>query len=178
MKKIYFIFFILLISTSFSAWILGGDRNKEEPIGFRGNFWGADVSSLYLREYSRAVPKYKIGNATGKVVYYTKRNENLNIGGAKIHKIEYGYWNDEILCEIFITVKGEGNFERLKRAVFENFGPGFSSIENIWIWKGTKTKIKLEFDRNSETGYLFMSPASPGKFIQEYEKKLASQAHF
>lgn len=173
-KSILFLLFLFTFNSY--CWIIG-EKRKEEPTGFRGHQWGEEISMLYLREYSRTVPKYSINGTSGKVVYYTKKNENLLIGGAKVEKIEYGYWNDEILIEVLIRVKGEFNFERFKKAVFETFGKGKSYLPDRWVWKGEKTQMKLTYDRNSQTGYLFMSPSFPSKFIQEYEQKIAQKSY-
>ncbi|MGB9677125.1 MAG: hypothetical protein ACPLZ9_00765 [Candidatus Ratteibacteria bacterium] len=162
---ILFLFFCPLL---FSFWQV----EEGEPTGFRNYPWGMEISSLYLREFSRSYPKYG-----GKVVYYTKKNENFKIAGAEVEKIEYGFWQDEVFCEVLITIKGRENFERLKRASIEKFGKVYTEIPgtNRITWKGKTTYIYLDFEESNQRGYLFMSVYPASKFISLYESNVAKK---
>ncbi|MCX7916938.1 MAG: hypothetical protein N2589_02270 [bacterium] len=170
MKKILIllIMFLFIPSLLFSFWKV----EEGEPTGFRNYPWGMENSSFYLKEFSRSFPKHG-----GKVVYYIKKNEDFNIAGAKVEKIEYGFWKDEVLCEVLITVKGKENFERIKRALIEKFGKGYSQIPgtNRITWKGKTTYLSLDFEESNQKGYLFMSPYPMSKFISMYENNIAKK---
>ncbi|MCM8785386.1 MAG: hypothetical protein NC827_04685 [Candidatus Omnitrophica bacterium] len=148
------------------------DVEEGEPTGFRNYTWGMEISSLYLREYSRTFPKLN-----GKVVYYTKKNEDLNLGGAKVESIEYGFWKEEVLCEVLIKFKGKENFERIKRALIEKYGKNYTSIPgtNRVTWKGKTTYLYIDFNESNQRGYLFMSPYPMRKFINIYESIVAKR---
>jgi len=167
LKKVS-VLFLFISSLLFSFWGV----EEGEPNGFRNYPWGMEISSLYLREFSRSYPKYG-----GKVVYYTKKNEDLNIAGTEVEKIEYGFWQDEVFCEILITIKGKENFERIKRASIEKFGKGYTQIPgtNRITWKGKTTYVYLDFEESNKKGYLFMSVYPVSKFISIYESNVAKK---
>jgi len=166
--KIFLILFLFTSSFLFSFW----NVEEGEPTGFRNYTWGMEISSLYLKEFSRSYPKYD-----GKVVYYTKKNEDLKLAGAEVEKIEYGFWQDEVLSEVLITIKGKENYERIKRATIEKYGKKYRSVpgENKIYWKGKTTYISLEFEESNQKGYLFMSPSPMSKFIKIYEDMVAKK---
>ncbi len=169
MKLKIFIFCLFFIPLSlYSFW----EVEEGEPTGFRNYFWGMEISSLYLREYSRTLPKLN-----GKVVYYTKKNEDLNLAGTKVESIEYGFWKEEVLCEILIRFKGKENFERMKRALIEKYGKNYTSIPctNRVTWKGKTTYLSLNFNESNQRGYIFISPYPINKFINLYESIVAKK---
>lgn len=171
MKRGKFLFFLFLIFSIpiYSFW----EVEEGEPNSFRGYTWGMPVYQLYLREYSRTQVKYN-----GKVVYYTKKNEDLFIGNAKIEKIEYGFWNDEILCEVLVSIRGKENFERIKRICIEKFGKNYRKVPGCdkIVWKGKTTYIFLDFNPTNGKGYLYMSPYPFQKFINTYEEIIANES--
>ena len=59
----------------------------------------------------------------GGLEIYTKKEEELFIGSAKLKRIEYAFWKGK-LVEVLIRTKGLVNFQCLKDAVFEKFGEG------------------------------------------------------
>jgi hypothetical protein len=170
MRKVknFLTLFLLTSSLLFSFW----NVEEGEPTGFRNYTWGMEISSLYLREFSRSYPKYD-----GKVVYYTKKNEDLKLTGAEVEKIEYGFWQDEVLCEILITIKRRNNYERIKRGLIEKYGKKYRRVpgKDRIYYQGKTTYISLEFEESNQKGYLFMCVYPMSKFIKIYENLVAKK---
>lgn len=170
MKKwqISLILILFIPSLLFSFW----NVEEGEPTGFRNYSWGMEISSFYLKEFSKSYPKYG-----SKVVYYTKKNDDLNIAGVEITKIEYGFYRDEVLCEILITFNGKENYERMKRALIEKYGRKYTMIPgtNRITWKGKTTYMYIDFEESNKKGYLFMSAYPMKKFINIYESNVAKK---
>ncbi|MCM8832296.1 MAG: hypothetical protein NC816_00005, partial [Candidatus Omnitrophica bacterium] len=104
-------------------------------------------------------------------------NEDLNLAGTKVESIEYGFWKEEVLCEILIRFKGKENFERIKRALIEKYGKNYTSIPgtNRVTWKGKTTYLSLNFNESNQRGYIFISPYPINKFINLYESIVAKK---
>jgi len=62
--------------------------SKKEPKGFRDIVWGADINSI---------PDMVLGREPyeGGIIYYTKKDEKLNIGVVDVKKIQYGFYKDK-----------------------------------------------------------------------------------
>ncbi|MFA7328974.1 MAG: hypothetical protein WC081_05675 [Candidatus Ratteibacteria bacterium] len=151
MRKILFIVLAFLAVGSFAFADPGEFKPGSEPDGFRGIKWETELSTLSGMKYLRTDP------TSGGIRQYTKKNDDLMIGGAKIESIEYGFWQGKF-CSVFIRTKGPTNFTNLREATFEKFGEGFQDNKYIknYGWFPKITKMVLGYDDASERGYLLM----------------------
>ena len=122
-------------------------KEGSEPEGFRGIKWGTDIKDLPGMEYSRIDP------SSGGIEVYTRKDDALVIGDSKIEKIEYSFWNGKF-SNVWIYTMGLRNWQKLKEAFFEAFGPGFQArIEKEdYLWLGEKTRIRIIYDVLSRQG--------------------------
>ena len=125
-RKLLLGFMLILILITGLASCKNRSSNKfnykpgSEPVGFRGIEWGTDISTLsgMVSEFS-----YYEGGQT-----YTRKNDDLTIGGAKIKKIEYDFWQGKFI-EVRVDAEDYTNFVDLKEATFEKFGEGDLNYE-------------------------------------------------
>ena len=152
-KKIWLIgLAILTIGVWSNISFAGGEfKPGSEPDGFRGNKWGMDISILKDMKYFGTNP------SCGEIKEYTKKNDNLRFVGAKLKRIEYGFWGGKFYS-VGGNTNGSVNWSRLKDAIFEKFGRGSQPNECIeyYNWFGSITKILLGYDKVSEEGFFYM----------------------
>ena len=86
-----------------------------EPDGFRGIKWETDISTLPDMKYFKTDPSF------GGMKGYIRKGDKLQIGAAKLKRIEYDFWHGKFLG-VLISTKGHTNWYSLKDAVFEKFG--------------------------------------------------------
>ena len=116
--------FVCIICISGIVFANPGEEFKSgsEPDGFRGIKWGQDVLTVQGLEYVKTDPSY------GGIQLYTRKGDELKIGGAQLESITYGFWKGKF-CVVSIDVKGSVNYYGLKDTVFERFGRGYQSNE-------------------------------------------------
>ena len=86
-----------------------GPRNVD---GFRGIKWGTNINSLEGMKEWGPVEDF---------IYFTKSNDKLRIGGARLNKILYMFWNN-LLAGVVIGTTGTKDFSAIKDAAFKKFG--------------------------------------------------------
>ncbi|MBA7543504.1 hypothetical protein ES705_35835 [subsurface metagenome] len=173
-KKIWLISLVALTIGLWSGLCFAGNyrprtgyyKPGSEPDGFRGNKWGTDIKTLKGMEYIGTDPSY------GGIKKYTKKNEDLRIGGAELGRIEYCFWRGKF-CNISIIIKGSTNWTGLRDAVFEKFGEGYKSNEFVenYFWNGGITSMLLKYNEFSKEGKLFMGSEKINKQQKTYEKQ-------
>ncbi|MFZ2633340.1 MAG: hypothetical protein WA081_22620 [Desulfosalsimonadaceae bacterium] len=164
-KITYLIFFSLIINLlSFPLVCFA------EVEGFRGIKWGTDFVTLTEMQYVRTDPSY------GGIKEYTKKSDELMIGGATLETILYGFWQGKF-SSVLIRVKGYSNFSSLKNATFEKFGSGFQSNRYIerYAWFGEQTTMLLNYSELLRTGELFMFSNEIESQQKKYEKDNAKK---
>lgn len=129
---------------------------KNEPDGFRGIKWETLPSSI---------PNLKLIKTDGNYKEYIKTDDTLQIGKAKIEKITYSFYKDQ-LEKVIIEVKGKENFDYLKEISFEKFGQGTKKNENEWVWEGNITSISLKYNNEENKGILQMVSEAMKKKIE------------
>ena len=141
-----------------------------EPDEFRGIKWGTDISTLSDMEYYVTNPSY------GGVKIYTRKNEGLHLGAAKLEGIYYYFWRGKF-CIVVIDTKGSINWTSLKEAVFEKFGWGSQPNEYIekYFWWSDITGMNLKYNEVSEKGELFMFSEKINKQQKAYNKQKAKE---
>jgi hypothetical protein len=121
------------------------------PDGFRDLVWGSKLSDI------TGMLKTETDTGLAGVVEFVRPNDVLKIGEAKLARIIYSFWHDQ-LYTVTIWTQNESNYKALRRAVFKRFGEGSrqkASIER-YIWSDRLTDRMLEFIKESEYGLLWM----------------------
>ncbi len=125
-----------------------------EPDGFGGTKWGTRKKKVkglkFLREDS----------LDGKI--YRKKKDNLRPWGVLFETLEYYFWDGKF-SQVKGKVRGEDNWELLKKALFDKFGYG--SMEKIpildgvegYAWTGKDTSISIERADRSDEGKMTIS---------------------
>ncbi|MBT9144615.1 MAG: hypothetical protein DDT42_00457 [candidate division WS2 bacterium] len=138
--------------------------------GFRSINWGTDISTLSDMRFIRTDPSY------GGIKMYSRKNDELKIGGAILESIKYGFWRDKF-SSVWIEIKGFTNFSALRNATVERFGPGDKSNSFIerYFWLGEKTGMILKYCKVFKEGFLFMSLKEIKEQQRQYEKDIAEK---
>jgi curli biogenesis system outer membrane secretion channel CsgG len=134
---------------------------KNQPDGFRNIKWGTNTGEI---------KNLKVIKEEGNQKECVKTDDVLQIGKAKLEKIIYSFYKDQ-LESVIIETKGKDNFENLKSATIEKFGEGKNKSENEWIWEGEITTIYLKYQPSDEKGILKMES-------EEIKKKIESDISF
>lgn len=165
--KIKFALSCLAISLlSACATTMSGFASMSLPTGFRDVSWGMNKSQIADIQYHHTDPSY------GGIELYTRKNDNLTIGSAKIDKIFYGFWNDQ-LSSVSIFVKNYDNWAGLKNAAFEKYGRGSQSNRFIerYFWTGEMTTIMLDYNEISKVGNLWLSSKEISEQKEAWQKE-------
>lgn len=120
---------------------------KNEPEGFRNIKWETNLSSIQ---------NIKVLKIDGEYKECVKTDDILQLKKAKLEKIIYRFFKDQ-LESVILETKGKENFDYLKEATIENFGPGIYKNENEWVWEGKVTTINLRYIPSEEKGILIMT---------------------
>lgn len=141
-----------------------------EPDGFRDIKWETNLKILPGMRHVGAHLSYK------GVEKYVKPGDDLTIGGAKLEKIEYLFWREKFFA-VEIHTKGFSKFDILKKVVFEKFGRGDQPNKSLerYIWKGSKTGMRLVYSKFFEKGILFIYSLKLDKEAKEYSQQKAKE---
>lgn len=166
MKRIALIIITLLITFASFPNCLLSETFQNEPDGFRGVKWGTDISQCKDMIYDGLDQSY------GGITVYTRKDDKLQIGDAKLDKIEYGFWRGKF-DSVNIITQGYANWSSLKDACFEKFGKGFQSNEYIekYAWFGDTTLILLTYNDISKKARLCICSKEISKQQEEYKEK-------
>lgn len=124
-----------------------------EPDGFRRIKWGTEFSTV-----EKDMKHIVTAPDDNELKIYTKKDDELRIGGAQLESIEYHFWKGKF-CAIKIYTKDIGNWLNLKKTTFEKFGTGFPKNDSTgewYIWDGEITVVNLIYDKTSQKGYLVL----------------------
>jgi len=137
------------------------------PGGFRNMVWGSDISSYSDLVYDSTDPSH------GGIKFYTKKNEDLQIGSATAEKIVYGFWREK-LFSVGVFVVGSINWEGLKSAAFEKFGSQPDPYLDSFYWSYGKTTITLDHTKNDK-GVGWLRSREMVKQQEAYERRKAKE---
>ena len=146
---------------------LSNFQKGSEPSGFRGIKWETDISALSGMEYLETNPNY-----VGGLKIYTKKGDDLRIGGAELVKIKYGFWRGKFYG-VTVYTKGYENWLGLKNATFEQFGKssyGVDTFEETYCWFGDIAAIIMGYDEIDKEGKLSIFSAEMNKEAKIKEK--------
>ncbi len=119
-----------------------------EPDGFDGIKWGT------LKKKVKGLKFLRDDSIDGKI--YKKKKGNLRQWGVPFETLEYHFWDGKF-SQIIGKVRGEYNWELLKKTMFNKFGNGFMEkmilLDGVegYVWEGKDTSISIERpDRSNE----------------------------
>ena len=143
MKRLLSILLLLIFTGSFAFTQPEAFKSGTEPDGFRGIKWGESITALK--------DMHQVWDG-GEKKFYERSGDSLEIGGAKLHRIVYTFWQgrfSEVRIEI---LKDYGNpqdefahFKTLRKVCFDRFGARrkifFGGEEYSWF--GDLSWVKL-----------------------------------
>jgi len=112
--RIILLFAILLGTLAFVqpvSYQPGNFKPGSEPDGFRGIRWGTPISLL-----DQMVQVWEEGDLR----YYEREGDVLEIGGAKLHKIIYVFWNDRFL--------------EARALILKNYDPSLARLSGFGVY--------------------------------------------
>ena len=143
MKKLLAAGLLLLFMGSF-AFTQPEDFNPgTEPDGFRGLKWGTPLSAL--------TDMHQVWDG-GDNKYYERKDDPLEISGARLHRIVYTFWRGQFSEVKLEVMKDYGNpqdeftyFKVLRQACFDRFGARRKGIwgSEEYSWFGHTSRVKL-----------------------------------
>ena len=92
---------------------------------FRGIAWGTHVKDI------KGMKLVRVGGPSTE--FYTRANDKLVMGKARLTKIEYGFYKDRFY-HVWIDSASPADFQALKLAVFATYGKGHSLSSGLWGW--------------------------------------------
>ena len=134
---------LLLIAANLSI------ATTDGPTGFRGLRWGKKFSTVQ-EEFVHS----KINPSLGGIEYYMRKNDEMTTEGARLDRIEYGFWQDKF-CAVKVYFSGHTNFSLLKGALIKRFGEGTQPngfIEAYFWFSFPEALINIGYDEVSEKG--------------------------
>lgn len=130
---------------------------QNEPNDFRGIEWGTDYHEL------KGLTKV---STQSDLDYYTKRDEEMTIGDARLEMVVYIFYEKK-LCGAILNFKSSSNFQIIKTALFDRYGKGYQAnrYDEKYRWSGTNVNISLEYDDITRKGMVIYY------YIPIYERK-------
>lgn len=124
---------------------------KVKGIGHNKLVWlmsPADIPGLVITEKDPAF---------GGIDQYWRPDEKMQLGSALLDGIIYSFWRNR-LYSIMMWADGRSGYEHLQKAVFSRYGKGRKSKKALdrYTWQDPTTDRMLQFDRESNTGFLWM----------------------
>ncbi len=121
-----------------------GFKPDSEPDGFAGIKWNTPFTEVKSNmEELRNISDPSEPNVKIKI-YYTKKGDPLELGEAKLDRIEYVFWRGKF-AEARISATGPENFDHLKKYLFEKYGP-VNKSQGAFSWDGSVTQIFLKYN--------------------------------
>lgn len=151
---------VICTTPSFSA----GSINSAKE-GFRGVKWGDDISKH---------PNFVLVERDGKSSYYTRPDENLEIGGGKLSLVAYAFFEGKFGAA-YVSFPGGGvNFDKIKAAVFEKYGVGSQPNRYIekYFWNGNEWGISLSGNEYGEGSFYLLTH----KYLSDWENEEKEKA--
>lgn len=140
MNKLLLFSLVILFPVSVLAY-------QNEPDGFRGVKWGADLSKM--SDMSSLPGRKGVDQA------YVRKGDKLAIGDAELESISYIAYKKRLIG-VLIRYRSIINYQRLKETLFEVYGTGRKPNRFIeeFIWEGN-VGIMLKYSRISKKGTIF-----------------------
>lgn len=119
---------------------------ENEPYDFRGIKWGTRIGKL---------SGMALDLDGGDLKAYTKKDDDLKIGGAELSSLHYIFYKDQFYC-VRIEFTGPSNFSRIRDEFIRMYGQpaGRQHQGRHYFWGGNIASITLDYDEFTETGEL------------------------
>ncbi len=119
---------------------------QNEPTGFRGITWGADISKLADMKFLKD---------DGDMTFYQRKGEKLKLGDASLTDITYVAYKGR-LERVLIRYEGFSNHQSNKRKLFELYGNPYkeNGFLGRYSWFGTDVHIDLDYNEVIDEGNL------------------------
>ena len=139
----------LIITLFLSSFLISsnGYSFQNEPDGFGGIKWGADINSM-KKSFIQSEGNVGLFAGDKDIRVYEKINDNKMLGPVKLKDIYYYYWKDKFISVEIITM-GLSNFASLKGICFERYGNNIEGDRkvnknfDVYTWKGDLAGISL-----------------------------------
>ena len=131
---------------------ISGNHKKINGIGFAGIAWHMRPADL------PGLSKIKTEEIYGGIDQYWQPDGPLTLGDALLDGLVFGFWQNR-LYTITMWIDGKPGYERLKRVIFQRYGPGQRSknSRDRYVWVDDKTTDRLlEFDAKRNIGLFWM----------------------
>ena len=130
---------------------------QNEPDDCRGIKWGTNYDEL--KGFTK-VP------TQGSLDYYTKKNEEMTFGDARLDMVVYVFYEKEF-CGVVLNFKSSPNFQIVKTTLFDWYGKGRqpNKYKDEYRWSGTSVAVTLEYDDITQKGTVIYY------YIPIYERK-------
>jgi hypothetical protein len=124
---------------------------EREPDGFAGMKWGTEISAL------NGMLHYRFDQSHGGIEFYIRQSEPFTLGKARLDTVQYGFWSGKFYVGM-VTTNGLSNWDAIKRAVFEKYGPGAKPFINKedYVWFGDDAIMALRYDEESKSGVFYI----------------------
>ena len=157
---------IVLLAVCSSAFAYPNEQD-----GFRGMVWGTQLGPIKEQFiFSHNDDSY------GGIEVYTKKNDVMEIGSAKLSKIEYAFWRGR-LQSVTVVTDGYSNWAGILQATTAKFGNGYKQNRYIekYFWGGKTTTILLKLNEVSNNARLYMSSVVIGNEMDAWERSQAGK---
>lgn len=155
-----------------SNFVFAGYKRGSEPDGFRDIKWGTDLSGLTGMTLDQTGMNMFREYIDINLIFYTRRNDNLQIDGARVGNIGYGFYKEKFY-DVLIVIDGVENFEELKNVLKQKFGKGeHLNVFNCWHWSGKRTIMFLKYSKSLNQGVFCMTSTKIQKqMLRDFQKE-------
>lgn len=124
------VLYLFFMNFLFTGWAWAGSEIIRQPDGFGDIKWGQDRKTIRGLVRESTLP----GSGTEDgLSYYTRRNDLMQVGDARLSSILYIFKNDR-LREVMIQIDGSYNSESMLRWLIKSYG-GYDHVDGTgFFW--------------------------------------------
>ena len=182
---------VKILAILFSIFLAGciastrSSKLRTDLDGFRDIKWGTEISAL--NDMEKAEPDK---SSRSDLVWYTRRGDPLTLGKAEVKNTFYSFWMGTFEG-VWIGFEGDGNFETLKKELFDRFGkvleseelmrkmdaeagrepPTIKRAEEFYAWWGKNMEMTLSYSKIRHQGTLSINSKKMSEERRAYEKQ-------
>ena len=145
------------------------NEKNDKWAGFRDLKWGDDI---------KGITGMVLIDEDGDDKLYKRPTDDLFIGEAQLHNIEYLFYKDRFWA-VVIKIIGYSNFEALKNATDATFGIGYRSNKYIeeYFWFHEGITMGLQYNEFNKTGELHIINNALSNERENDKKEKAKEAY-
>ncbi len=166
----------LFLPAAGSASVLSFGENAlpDDPGRFNGIWWGQALSELKGMRYVSPDP-----TNSGELFYF-RPGDVLQMGDVKLEYVQYGFWKG-LYSSLAFGVKGEENWEALKRICFGNYNGWHRPDWRVekFQWVGKHSAMTLQYDEVLSEGqlYVYSKTIYERQLVEARRKGAGPQSH-